>query len=144
MWHAIKWILRHPLYTPTTSSRIYAHTAVPRFLLTRISCSCSYTSGYLHHIWYRNRTLLLISVSLLLHFFRLDGPGIESRWGEISRTRPDRPWGQPSLKYNGHQVSFSGVKRQGRGDDHPPPSSAAVRLQQYTACTGTCYQNTAC
>jgi hypothetical protein len=25
----------------------------------------------------------------------LDGPGIESRWGEIFRTRPDRPWSLP-------------------------------------------------
>jgi len=23
--------------------------------------------------------------------YRLDGPGIESRWGEIFRTSPDRP-----------------------------------------------------
>jgi len=29
------------------------------------------------------------------------GPGIESRWGEIFCTRPDRPWGPPSLLYNG-------------------------------------------
>jgi hypothetical protein len=27
--------------------------------------------------------------------YGLDGPGIESRWGEIFRTRPDRPWGPP-------------------------------------------------
>jgi hypothetical protein len=32
----------------------------------------------------------------------LDGPGIESRWGgEIFRACPDRPWGPPSLLYNG-------------------------------------------
>ena len=30
--------------------------------------------------------------------YGLDSPGIESRWGgEIFRTRPDRPWGPPSL-----------------------------------------------
>jgi hypothetical protein len=40
--------------------------------------------------------------------------------GEIFRTRPDRPWGPPSLLYNGYQVSFPGVKRPGRGVDHPP------------------------
>ena len=34
----------------------------------------------------------------------LDGPGIESQWGgEIFRTRPDRPWGLPSLLYNGYR-----------------------------------------
>ena len=39
--------------------------------------------------------------------YRLDGPGIESRWGgggEIFRIRPDRPWGPPSLLYNGYRV----------------------------------------
>jgi len=29
--------------------------------------------------------------------YGLDGPGIESRLGEIFRTHPDRPWGPPSL-----------------------------------------------
>ena len=46
--------------------------------------------------------------------------------GEIFRTRPDSPWGPPSLLYNGYRVSFLGVKRPGRGVDHPPPSSAEV------------------
>ena len=37
--------------------------------------------------------------------YGLDGPGIESRWGgEIFLTRPDRPWGPPSLLYNGYRV----------------------------------------
>ena len=39
----------------------------------------------------------------------LDGPGIESRWGEIFRTCPDRPWGPPSLLYNRYRV-FPGGK----------------------------------
>ena len=29
--------------------------------------------------------------------YELHGPGIESRWGEIFRTCPDRPWGPPKL-----------------------------------------------
>ena len=59
--------------------------------------------------------------------YRLDGQGIESRWGgEIFRTRPDRPWGPPSLLYNGYRV-FPGVKRPGRGVKDPPPSSAEVK-----------------
>jgi hypothetical protein len=42
--------------------------------------------------------------------YGLDDPGIESRLeGEICRTRPDQPWGPPSLLYNGYWV-FSGVK----------------------------------
>ena len=41
--------------------------------------------------------------------YGLDGSGIESRRGEIFRTRPDWPWGIPSLLYNGYQV-FPGGK----------------------------------
>jgi hypothetical protein len=53
--------------------------------------------------------------------------------GEIFRSRPDRPWGPPSLLYNGYLRSFPGVKRPGRGVDHPPSSSAEVkeRLELY-------------
>jgi len=44
---------------------------------------------------------------------RTGGSGIESRWeGEVFRSRPDRPWGPPSLLYMG-TVSFPGVKRPG-------------------------------
>ena len=32
--------------------------------------------------------------------------------GEIFRTRPDRPWGLPSLLYNGYRV-FPGAKAVG-------------------------------
>ena len=50
--------------------------------------------------------------------YELDGPGIESRCGgEIFRTRPDRPWGPPSLMVT---RAFQGVKRPGGGADHPP------------------------
>jgi hypothetical protein len=58
--------------------------------------------------------------------YGLDGLGIESWWGVIFRTRPDRPRGLPSLLYNRCLV-FPGVKRPGRGVDHPPPSSAEVK-----------------
>jgi hypothetical protein len=44
----------------------------------------------------------------------------KSRWDEIFRTRPNRPWGPPSLLYNGYRVSFPGVKRTGRRVEHPP------------------------
>ena len=46
--------------------------------------------------------------------------------GEIFRTRPDRPWGLLS-PYTKHTGSFPGVKRPGRGVDHPSPSSAEVK-----------------
>jgi hypothetical protein len=41
--------------------------------------------------------------------YGLEGPGIESRWGEIFRTYPDRLRGSPSLPYNGYRV-FPGGK----------------------------------
>jgi hypothetical protein len=59
--------------------------------------------------------------------YGLDGPGIESRWGQdcphLSRpalgpTQPPIQW-VPGL--------FPGVKRLGRGVDHPPSSSAGVK-----------------
>jgi hypothetical protein len=52
---------------------------------------------------------------------------------EIFRTRPNRPWGPPSLLYNGSRICFRGVKRLGRGVDHPSQSSAVVKekLEHY-------------
>jgi hypothetical protein len=42
------------------------------------------------------------------------------------RTCPDRPWGQPSLQWNGYQVFPGSKKRPGRDADLSPPSSAVV------------------
>jgi hypothetical protein len=47
--------------------------------------------------------------------------------GEIFHTHPNGPWGPPSLLYSGYRVSFQGVKRPGRGLNHPSPSSAEVK-----------------
>ena len=46
--------------------------------------------------------------------------------GKIFRTRPDRPWGPPSLLYWVRGL-FPGGKVAGRDADHPPPSSAEVK-----------------
>jgi hypothetical protein len=59
--------------------------------------------------------------------YELDGPGIESRWGEIFRTCPDQPWGPPSLLYNGYRVFPGGKVRPGRDADLSLPSSAEVK-----------------
>jgi hypothetical protein len=40
--------------------------------------------------------------------------------------RPDRPWGPPSLLYNGYRVFPGGKVRPGRVAAHSPPSSAVV------------------
>ena len=57
--------------------------------------------------------------------YGLDGPGIESRCGEIFRL-PDRPWGPPSLMYDGYRVFPGSRKRAERDADPSPPSSAEV------------------
>jgi hypothetical protein len=42
--------------------------------------------------------------------YGLDVPGIEFRWGEIFRTRPDRSWDPRYPLYNGYG-SFPGAQR---------------------------------
>ena len=67
------------------------------------------------------------TVVVIATAYGLDGPGIESRWGgEIFRNCPDRPWGPPSLLYNGYRVFPGGKVRPGRNADPSPPSSADV------------------
>jgi hypothetical protein len=46
--------------------------------------------------------------------------------GEIFRTCPDRPWGPPSLLYNGYRVFPEGKERPGRDADPSSASSAVV------------------
>ena len=60
--------------------------------------------------------------------YGLDGRGDRIPvWGEIFRTRPDRPWGPRSLPYNGYRGLSRGYS--GRGVDHPPPSRTEVRKE---------------
>jgi hypothetical protein len=66
---------------------------------------CVYIYIYIH-IWSRD------SVVSIATPYRLEGPGIESRWGEIFRTYPDRLRGPPSLLYSG-TGSFPWVKAAG-------------------------------
>jgi hypothetical protein len=61
--------------------------------------------------------------------YGLDGPGIESRGGGGARFRPHRhsgPGGRPAARTNGSGFFYPGVKRLGRGAEHPPPTSAEV------------------
>jgi len=59
----------------------------------------------------------------------LDSPGIKSRWGKIFCTCPDRPWGSPSLLYNGYWVFPGGKEWPGCDADPSPPSSAVVKKE---------------
>ena len=64
------------------------------------------------------------SVGIATHY-GLDGPGIESRWGEI--LRPSRPALGPTHPPVKWVPGLSrGEVRPGRADDYPPPSSAVV------------------
>ena len=66
------------------------------------------------------------SVDSIATGYGLDGPGIDPCGGEVFRTCPDRPWGPPSLLYNGYRVFPGGKERLGRDADPSPPSSAVV------------------
>ena len=55
--------------------------------------------------------------------YGLDGPESNSGGDEIFRTCPDRPWGPPSLLYNGYRVFPGGKERPGRHADPSPSSS---------------------
>ena len=45
--------------------------------------------------------------------YGLDGPQIESRYGKISHTLPDRPWGRLNLLYNGYRATAGRENGQG-------------------------------
>jgi len=62
-------------------------------------------------------------VVLIATGYGLDGPGIEYRWG---RDFPDRPWGPPSLLYNGY-----GVFPRGRVDRGPSSAEVLERVELY-------------
>ena len=65
--------------------------------------------------------------------YGLDSPGIESRLGaRFSASVQTGPGAHPA-SYTMGTASFPGVKRPGRGVDHPPPSSTEVegRVELY-------------
>jgi len=62
--------------------------------------------------------------------YRLDGPGIEFRWGRDFPPVQTGPGAHPASCKMG-TGSFQGVNWLGRAADHSPPSSAAV-MEQYS------------
>jgi hypothetical protein len=67
--------------------------------------------------------------------YRPDGSGIESRWKRDFTYCPDRPWGLPSLLYNGYRISPGGRKRPGRDADPSPPLLVPRSKKQSRAIT---------
>jgi len=47
--------------------------------------------------------------------------------GEIFGTRPERPWGPPSLRWNGHRALFPHIERLGCSFSQPSPFKAEVK-----------------
>jgi hypothetical protein len=69
---------------------------------------------------------LYVTVFKIATCYGLDGPGIESRCGEISAPVQTGPGAHPDSCTMGTR-SFPGVKRPGRDVDHPPQSSAEIK-----------------
>ena len=59
--------------------------------------------------------------------YGLDGAGIKSRWGAIFPTTAQTGPGAHPASYTTGAGSLPGVKRPGRGVDHPPLSNAEVK-----------------
>jgi hypothetical protein len=90
--------------------------------------------------WYHTDILLTTaqfrdSVVVIATRYELEGPGIETRWGEIFRTYPDRLRGPSSLLYNGYRV-FPGGKG-GRGVMLTTHSLLVPRLKKELSYTST-------
>jgi hypothetical protein len=96
-------------------------------------------------MWKKQSFLLLFLVPLNIFGGRDSSVGIATGYGmdgrghripvggENFRPHPDRPWGPPSLLYNGYRV-FPGVERPGRGADYPTllaPGQERVELYFY-------------
>jgi hypothetical protein len=65
------------------------------------------------------------SVGIATHY-GLDSPGIESRWGRYFSHTFRPAFGAHPASCTMGTGCFPGVKRPGRGADHPPPRSAEV------------------
>jgi hypothetical protein len=68
-----------------------------------------------------------------MHIAKWTVRGSNTGGGEIFRTCPDRPWGPPSLLYDGYRVFPGGIKRPGCDANPSPPSNAEVwnRVELY-------------
>jgi len=84
---------------------------------------------YSFNAWLWNALCLVTARRLESTGYGLVRPGIESRWGEVFRTCPDRPWGPLTLLHNGYRVFDWGKEQPGRDADPSSPSSAVVKKE---------------
>ena len=77
---------------------------------------------YLHQVHERGGTGTSAGIAT---DYGLDGPGSYPSGARFS-ARPDRPWGPPSLLYNGYRAFPGGKLWPGRTADPSVPSSAVV------------------
>ena len=120
IWPELQWKARIPAgcIKTNTSAREFGSNGQHRFDFTFYVC---HILGVFKLCFGRPSSVVGIVTA-----YGLDSPVIESRWGEIFRTCPDRPWGPPSLLYNGYRVFPGGKLQPGRDADPSPPSSAEV------------------
>ena len=95
------------------------------FYLPKIPCCFSWhilsTFSFLHLFNFFNISFLGPGSSVsIATAYQLDGPGIKSRFGEIIRSSPDRPWSPSILLYNGYRFFPGGNLRPWRDADTSP------------------------
>jgi hypothetical protein len=78
---------------------------------------------------YTARYLCYVLLSFIATGYGLDGPGIESRWGARFFAQVQTGPGAHPASCTMGTGSFLGLKRPGRGADHPTPSSAEVKKE---------------
>jgi hypothetical protein len=65
----------------------------------------------------------------IVNRYGLEGPGIESRGGAVSRIRPHQRWGRP-ISCAVATGSFPGVKQLGHGVDQPLPRQSTTEVKE--------------
>ena len=107
----IKWLGHEADQSPSTSDEVREKCSYTSTLPT---CSLVTTGTTVLHfiITYQSRLRGWDSSVGIATRYGLEGPGIESRWG---------------ARYSAPVQTGPGVKRPGRGIDHPPPFSAKVK-----------------
>ena len=119
--------IRHGKFVTFVLSQIICHVnvTVPHLPAMRVSYNPSrYKSNFIKHF---SNKMDRDSVVCIVTHYGLDGPGFEARWWRDLRHPPRPVRGPPSLPQNWYRVFFLGVKRPGRGVNHPPTSSAEIK-----------------